>query len=412
METQNDLDLPPDFPSEIKIKFLYESNYGENPQERGFVAEWVVEEGKSYKVLPITKAKQLNEKAGKMSFTNWLDFDGVLKMLWQFEKDPFSTVFKHVNPSGACENEDLYTTAIESWNGDPLSAFGGIWGFNRSITKEIAEYMTDKKFFVAAIAPKYEDDALEILCQRENLRILEIDTRMPEDTGWDIRPIFGGFLLQKFDYREMKPEDLIFLEDRGIKRPTEEQIEDMLFGWKINRRTKSNTVLLVKDKKTVGIGAGQQNRVDAGFIACYRANKPYKNLKKDDREIFNIDTILDNEKTLEIKNYIHNKELLEHYETIVNTLRDVSSLYTIAQIAGLKAEGKAKDSTAVSSAFYPFPDTVNLLHAFKVKASLSPGGSIRDKLSYEALKKNNMAAAHTPYVEKGGYKGGWRGFLH
>jgi len=358
-------------PDEINIRFekVSETRYGENPQQDGAVYESDLNE----KNLPITRAKQLNGK--KMSFNNWLDADAVLKMLWQF-KEPFATAFKHLNPSGASQKDDMLEALKGAWECDPLSAFGGIVGVNRTFTKELAEYLTDGKFLEAVIAPKFEDDALEVLSAKKNLRVLEIDTKMPERPGYDIRQIYGGFLVQEFDYTEIKPEDLIYLEDKGIKRPTDEQIEDALFGWKVNRRTKSNTVLLVKDKTTIGIGAGQQNRVDAAFIACYRANKPYEELKNNKRACGG------------------------------SNLRDV------ADYIGLSLEGRTKGSFAVSSAFYPFPDTIEVLHAFGVEGSLSPAGSIRDEASYDALRRNNMSAVHTPYVEKGGYKGGMRAFLH
>lgn len=398
-----------DFPNEIKLelKKIEKTRYGENPQQDGALYESLSDE-KLDKILPITRAKQLHGK--QMSFNNWLDADGVLKMLWQFEQ-PFSTVFKHINPSGACQDKNLLHAAKGAWNGDPLSAFGSIWGFNRPVTKEVAEYMVDGKFLEGVVAPKYEDDALETLKRKKKLRILEIDTKVPEDPGYDLRQIHGGFLAQEFDYAELTPEDLIYLEDKGIERPTEKQIEDMLFGWKINRRTKSNTVLLVKNKKTIGIGAGQQNRVDAGFIAGYRANKPYEELKNPDREIENLN-ILHDKRTREIGRSIESPELKAHYEKIINRLKDLSNTHYLARLAGLNTRGRSEGSVAVSSAFYPFPDTIEVLHAFGVEGSLSPAGSIRDEASYEALRRKGMSAAHTPPVEKGGYKGGVRAFLH
>lgn len=364
-----------DLPNEItlRVRNVCETRYGENPQQEGAIYEAVDEDEHKYKILPITKAKQLNGKS--MSFNNWLDADAVLKMLWQFD-EPFVTVFKHLNPSGASENEDILEAYKGAWNCDPLSAFGGVVGINRTVTKDVAEYATDKKFIEAIIAPKFEDDSLEILERKKNLRVLEIDTRMPKDPGYDIRQVYGGFLIQEFDYTELNPNDLIYLEDKGIQRPTEEQIEDALFGWKINRRTKSNTVLLVKNKTTIGIGAGQQNRVDAAFIACYRANKPYGELKDADRVCRN------------------------------------HELKSLTDYVGLRIKGRTNGSFAVSSAFCPFPDTVEVLHAFGVEGILSPAGSIRDWMFYEALKRNDMSGMHTPYIEKGGYKGGIRAFLH
>lgn len=363
-----------EFPDEISLKLekLDKTRYGENPQQKGAVYE-LVEDGKMAEVLPITKAEKLHGK--QMSFNNWLDADAVLKMLWQFD-DPFATVFKHLNPAGACQNDNLLTAYKRAWNGDPLSAFGGIAGVNRTVSKDVTEYAVDEKFLEAIIAPDYESEALETLKQKKNLRVLKISTEMPKDPGFDLRQITGGFLVQEFDYSEIEPDDLVFLEDKGIKKPTDSQIEDMIFGWKINRRTKSNTVLMVKNKATIGIGAGQQNRVDSGFIGGYRANKPYEKLKNMDRTCSS------------------------------------SEVEDLAEYIGLRTKGRTERSTAISSAFYPFPDTVEVLNAFGVEASLSPAGSIRDEASYEVLRRNDMAAAHVPSVEKADYEGGIRAFLH
>ncbi len=362
-----------DFPDEIELKLekSQDTRYGENPQQAGVVYKLKNNEG--IDPFPIMEAEKL--QGGEMSFNNWLDADSVLKMLWQFEK-PFATVFKHLNPAGACQRDDVLEAYKEAWDGDPMSAFGGIAGINRKMTKEIAEFAIENKFLQAIIAPEYEDEALEVFQEKEKLKVLKIDTEMPEDPGLDFRHITGGFLVQEYDFRDLDPEDLIYLEDKGIKKPTDRQIEDMIFGWKINRRTKSNTVLLVKNKKTVGIGAGQQNRVDSGFIGGYRSNKPYEEL------------------------------------TDMSRTCSSSELKDLADYIGLRTKGRSEGSVAVSSAFYPFPDTIEVLSAFGVEASLSPAGSIRDEASHEAMKRNDMAGAHTPEIEESGYDGGIRAFLH
>jgi len=354
---------------ELKLKKLNTTRYGENPQQDGAIYKNI----EKADIFPITEAEKL--QGGEMSFNNWLDADSVLKMLWQF-KEPFATVFKHLNPAGASQRDDIFEAYKEAWDGDPMSAFGGIAGLNRKVTEEIAEFAIDDKFLSAIIAPSYEDEALDIFEEKEKLKVLEINTDKPEDPGLDYRHISGGFLVQEQDFREIDPGDLVFLEDKGIKKPTDEQIEDMIFGWKINRRTKSNTVLLVKDKKTIGIGAGQQNRVDSGFIAGYRANKPYEELKDMSRTCSS------------------------------------SEIEDLSEYIGLNTEGRSRGSVAVSSAFYPFPDTIEVLNAFGVEASLSPAGSIRDDKAHEALKRNDMAGAHTPEIEESGYEGGIRAFLH
>ncbi len=369
------------FPDEITItlKKVGQPRYGENPQQDAAVYEIENVYGINLEdLIPITQAEKLNGKP--MSFNNWLDADGVLKMLWQFD-EPTAAVFKHVTPAGVAQGNSILEAYEKAWNCDPLSAFGGIAGVNRKVTEELANYaLADKKFLEAIVAPDYEDEALEVLCKKKNLRVLEIDTKMPKKVGYDIRAITGGFLIQEFDFSKLKPEDLIYLGDKGIKKPTKEQIEDMIFGWNVARRTRSNTVLLVKDLATIGIGSGQQSRVDAAFIAGWKANKQY-------------DALL-------------GKAEKKEGPTINN------AIYNLANSVGITPYGRSQGSVAVSDAFYPFPDAIEVLSKFGVVASLSPAGSIRDKLSYDAMRRLGIAGAHTPYVEKGGYKGGMRAFLH
>jgi len=362
----------------FKLKSVNQPRYGENPQQDAAIYEIESVSGIPLeKIVPIIFAEKLNGK--QMSFNNWLDADGVLKMLWQFD-EPAATVFKHVTPSGVAEGDSILEAYKKAWNCDPLSAFGGVAGVNRKITKEVAEYITHKKFLEVILAPEYEDDALEVLCKKKNMRVLKMNTDMPKEIGYDIRMITGGFLIQEFNFSKLTPDSLIYLEDKGIKKPTEKQIQDMIFGWYVARRTRSNTVLLVKDLATIGIGSGQQSRVDAAFIAGWKANKPYDVLlgKAEEKETRYID----------------------------------DQIYNLANSVGITPNGRSNGSVAVSDAFYPFPDAIEVLSSYGVNASLSPAGSIRDKSSYEAMKKLDMAAAHTPYVEKGGYKGGMRAFLH
>ena len=337
---------------EISLEKFGEPRYGENPQQDAVIYKIESISGIPLeKLIPIISAEQLNGKP--MSFNNWLDADGVLKMLWQFE-DPTAAVFKHVTPAGVAQGNTIIEAYEKAWNCDPLSAFGGVAGVNRKVTKELAEYITDGKFLEVILAPEYEDGALEVLCKKKNMRVLKIDTNMPEEVGYDMRVITGGFLIQEFDFSKLAPEDLIYLEDKGIKKPTEKQIQDMIFGWYVVRRTRSNTILLVKNLATIGIGCGQQSRVDAAFIAGWKANKPYDVLLGKAEE----------KRSLQINN----------------------AIYNLANLVGITPYGRSKGSVAVSDAFYPFPDAIKVLYHFGVAASLSPAGSIRDEEVHKAMR--------------------------
>lgn len=373
------------FPESFSIEFIKKQpcRYGENPQQDAVIYETSAINGLEM-ILDKTLMTAKQHQGKEMSFNNYLDADANIKLIREFYGKNACSITKHANPCGAAIREKPIEAFRAAWNCDPLSAFGGIVCMNSEIDGEIAAEIIGGKFVEAVLAQCYTSEALETFKKKQDLRVLELNTSRPEHVEYDFRFITGGVLVQEFDRTELTkemltyPNELVPELEFEIKKPTDKQIEDMLFGWKVNRNTKSNTVLLVKDMATIGIGAGQQNRVDAGFISCYRANKPYKELSDPKRNL---------------------EELSDE-------------LQNLAQIAGLKAKGRTNDAVAVSSAFYPFPDTLEVLHACGVVASLSPSGSIKDKSSYQTMYKYGIAAAHTPIVKKGGYEGGMRAFKH
>jgi len=350
-------------------------------------------------------AKQHQGKT--MSFNNFLDANANLKIIREFDtlqnefdENYWCSITKHANPAGVAGRKNQRDAFLDAWACDPLSAFGGIVCTNFEINDDLAELIiSDNRFIEALIAPAYSPKALEVLSKKKNVRVLEMDVSMPEHVEYDMRFITGGVLLQEVDRTRLTKEMLTYpndlVKDLGfeINRPTESQITDMIFGWYVNRNTKSNTVLLVKDRATIGIGAGQQNRVDSGFIAGFRANKPYYTLSTPDRKI---------------------DSLTEEQEKLLGEIGISKQLYQLIKTVGLNAQGRTEGSVAVSSAFYPFPDTLHVLGAYGVAASLSPSGSIKDKLAYKAMHELGIAAAHTDVLgeDKEGYKGGRRAFYH
>jgi len=407
-----------EFPGEFSITFVKKQpcRYGENPQQDAVIYETSLIKGLEM-VLDKTLMSAKQYQGKEMSFNNFLDADANIKLIREFEGKKACSITKHANPSGAAIREKPLDAFKAAWSCDSLSSFGGIVCLNSEIDGAIAAEIIAGKFVEAVLAPGYTSEALESFKKKTDLRILELNTSRPEHVEYDFRFITGGVLVQEFDRTELTKEMLTYpndlVPDLGfeIDKPTDSQIDDMLFGWKVNRNTKSNTVLLVKDMTTIGIGAGQQNRVDAGFIACYRGNKPYAKLTNQNREIDDLSKLLDANKTQEVISALP-AHLAEYVTQILNKVTDLNELHNLAQIVGLQAKGRSEGSVAVSSAFYPFPDTINVLHACGVVASMSPSGSIRDKLSYEAMHKHKIAAVHTPIVKKGGYEGGMRAFKH
>lgn len=237
--------------------------YGENPHQ------W----GKFYEIAdtPEQKWKQLQGK--ELSYLNLLDGDGAWRMVCEFP-EPTTVMVKHANPSGIATSATIEDAFQKAYDTDRLSAFGVIIALNRACTKIVAEKIIDQKIFVEVIlAPEFEKDALEVLKQKPNIRLLAMDgARFSENVVY--RSAFGGMLAQNDDVREIREADLTCVTQ---KKPTKEQIRDLLFAWKAVKHAKSNAIVLAKDSVTVGIGCGQTSRVDSTWIALKRAGDNAKN---------------------------------------------------------------------------------------------------------------------------------------
>ena len=256
-----------DYPQTLNLTFKKIQNlrYGENPhQSAAFYQDFFAQQGY------VATARQLQGK--ELSYNNILDIDAAFELVKEFEK-PAAAVIKHTNPSGVASAgtiEEAYKRAHEA---DPKSAFGCIVALNRNCNAQIAKYM--KPLFIeVVVCPKFEKDALEILKEKKNLRLLETGSVKKLKTRFDLRKVTGGLLAQIEPYTELEEKKLKVVTKR---KPAKEELKSLIFAWKVNKHVKSNSIVFVKDDETVGIGAGQMSRVDAVNIAIMKNGNRIKN---------------------------------------------------------------------------------------------------------------------------------------
>ena len=234
-----------------------ELRYGENPQQS---ARFVRTSNSKH---TIAGAKQLHGKA--LSFNNIKDADSALALVKKF-KEPAAVAVKHMNPCGVGIGTDIEIAFKNAYDADNQSIFGGIIALNRTVTKDLAETL-HSIFLEVVIAPKFDKEALDILTQKKNIRLLEIDMTI-DNREEEFVSVSGGYLVQDKDNYEVSKEEMKVVTD---VEPTDAQWEAMLLGWKVIPSVKSNAIILSNNKQTVGIGAGQMNRVGAAKIALERA---------------------------------------------------------------------------------------------------------------------------------------------
>lgn len=323
-----------------------ELRYGENPHQHGARYSFT---GESCWDTAI-------QHGGKeMSFLNVYDTDAAWRLVWSLgDERPVAAVIKHANPCGVAVADDITTAYKRAHEGDPVSAFGGIVAVNRNVTHAMAEALAPV-FTEVLIAPGFDEDALVLLLEKRNLRVLEAgppasavqvdgigdgdmvigvgDDGSPYVTfagtpepALDVRSIDGGLLVQTADSVTIDRDAWQVVTERA---PSESEWTDMELAWKIAARVTSNTIVLVKDGQAVGIGAGQQNRRDAGRIAAD------------------------------------------------------------------KADGRAKGGACASDAFFPFRDGLDAAAEAGATAVIQPGGSIRDEEVIEAANEAGMAMVFT-----------------
>ena len=313
-----------DFSDTFNVQYFktQEMRYGENPhQKAAFYTEANPTEAS------VATAKQLQGK--ELSFNNIADTDAALECVKQFDQ-PACVIVKHANPCGVSVAVDIGTAYDLAFATDPESAFGGIIAFNRELDAKTAEAICAKQFVEVIIAPSVSADALAVVAAKKNVRLLECGTwgdRRPQD--FDYKRVNGGLLIQDRDNGMITEEDLKVVSKRV---PTQIEMTDMLFAWKVAKMVKSNAIIYAKNNQTVGVGAGQMSRINSARIAGIKA---------------------------------------EH--------------------AGLEVVG----AVMASDAFFPFRDGIDNAGQAGISCIIQPGGSMRDDEVIAAADEHGMAMVFT-----------------
>ncbi len=251
------------FPALLNLHFekVQDLRYGENPHQRAALYREI-----GAPRYTLVHGEQLHGK--DLSYNNILDMDAAWATVREFE-EPACVIVKHTNPCGVAVAPNLLKAYEKAYACDPVSAFGGIVALNREVDEEIAKKLAEV-FYEIVLAPAFLEEALEILVQKKNLRLIYMGEDHPGGFwGEEYRRIEGGLLVQEYDLiRETRSEMRVPTK----RKPTEEEWRDLLFAWKVAKNVKSNTIVLAKDLATVGIGAGQMSRIDAFWIASRKSN--------------------------------------------------------------------------------------------------------------------------------------------
>ena len=314
-----DLDYPLTFTSQFRK--LQELRYGENPhQTAAFYTQQNPPSG------TIAASEQRQGKA--LSYNNITDTDAALECVLSYQ-EAACVIVKHANPCGVAVGENVRQAYERAYQTDPTSAFGGIIAFNCPLDEETAKAIIERQFVEVIIAPSVSKEALDVLSVKENIRVLEAGIRETVLQQLTMKRVSGGLLIQDNDRGFIERDDLTIVSKRP---PTEKELEDLLFSWKVVKYVKSNAIVYAKDKQTIGIGAGQMSRIYSARIAAIKAEDE-----------------------------------------------------------GLEVSG----SVMASDAFFPFRDGIDAAAKAGVTAIIQPGGSIRDDEVIAAVDEANMAMVFT-----------------
>ncbi len=372
--------------------------YGENPDQEAALYELIngnlvlgdcafIAPGKGL-VSAITEEDmiQAGKHPGKINLT---DVDNSLNILKYLMKTPACVIVKHNNPCGVAKSDSIASAFTKALRADRVAAFGGCVALNRPVDKETAEAISQQYVEVVA-APEYEEGTVNILSQRKNLRIIKIQRIEQLESYWDLRfvdfksLIDGGIIVQQSPVNKIRSKDDLKpaeCEYQGkvykIKRlPTEQEYEDIIFGWAVEQGITSNSVIYVKNGVTVGIGTGEQDRVGVAEIAVYKAYTKYADILCWDK--YGIPY-----KQLELEVEKGDRDKAQKEEIDEQVKRD---------------RGNIPGSTMVSDAFFPFRDGVDVGIRQGVTAIVHPGGSVRD---WESIEACNEAAPPVTMVFTG-----------
>ena len=238
-----------------------EMRYGENPHQAAA----------AYKISGDSSNSVLNAKihqGKKLSYNNIMDADAAFSCLKEFEETA-CVIVKHANPCGVSKGENMLEVYKQAFNADSLSAFGGVIAMNKQCDELVAEEIS-KVFVEIVLAPSFTKEALEIFSTKKNLRVLEVGNIKPREKLLEVRNVVGGIIVQETDTSVIQKQDL---ETVTTAKPSDSEVETMLFGWKVLKHIKSNGILIVKDNTTVGVGAGQVSRVDSVDIAMKKSGE-------------------------------------------------------------------------------------------------------------------------------------------
>ncbi len=255
------------FPGLLSIHFekVQDLRYGENPHQKAALYREI-----GAPKWTLVYGEQLHGK--EMSFNNFLDMDGAWLCLKEFA-EPACIIVKHTNPCGAAAASNLIEAYEKALASDPVSAFGGIVAVNRVIEEDLASKITER-FYEIVVAPAFTEEALEVLMQKKNVRLIYMkEDERPRYYGHDYRRVEGGLLVQDYDLITEDPKGFKVVTE---KQPSQEELDDLFFVWRVARHVKSNAIILGKGGATVGVGAGQMSRIDAFWLAARKAGDKAK----------------------------------------------------------------------------------------------------------------------------------------
>ena len=309
---------------------LQKLRYGENPHQEAALFQ-------TTEIRPgVATARQMQGK--ELSFNNLADADAAFELVSEFDPEDAAAavIIKHANPCGAARADNLATAYERAFNADPVSAFGGIAAFNRPLDAETADQIT-KIFTEVVIAPDADQAALDILSAKKNVRVLLTQgLANPTQPGWTIKSVAGGLLVQERDCGLVRESDVKIVTER---QPSEAEMIDLLFAWRIVKHVKSNAIVFAKDGTTAGIGMGQTSRVEAVRLAARKAE----------------DTAKENDWDAP----------------------------------------RTRNSALASDAFFPFADGLKEAVAAGAQCVIQPGGSMRDQEVIDAANEAGIAMVFT-----------------
>ncbi|MDF8328080.1 bifunctional phosphoribosylaminoimidazolecarboxamide formyltransferase/IMP cyclohydrolase [Aeromonas salmonicida] len=311
------------FPRTFNSQFIKKQDmrYGENShQAAAFYAEEHATPGS------VSSAIQLQGKA--LSYNNIADTDAALECVKEFS-EPACVIVKHANPCGVAIGADLLTAYDRAYQTDPTSAFGGIIAFNRELDGATAAAIVARQFVEVIIAPSVSQEARDVVAAKQNVRLLECGQWTAPAQGFDLKRVNGGLLVQERDLGMVTQGDLKVVSKR---QPTEAELKDLLFCWKVAKFVKSNAIVYAKEGQTIGVGAGQMSRVYSAKIAGIKAEDE-----------------------------------------------------------GLTVAG----SVMASDAFFPFRDGIDAAAAAGIACVIQPGGSMRDQEVIDAADEHGMTMVFT-----------------